>query len=277
MGILLGGGNLLQSMEQAQGELEQRAMIPSLRQICEDRISEDLKIFSAAYPDLKSLLEEDQEGQAMAFFLYNMCEFSQSFWQSPFLSHLKKSLRNSYFNFLKKKRVPPHQTEKKATDSLGKLGFILGWMYGEGAGVEKDEQKAAQLYTQAASHGHGDALNNLALMYLKGQGVDKDEQKATALYSQAAAQGLPVAQFNLAGSYLDGTGVPKDDRKAATLFHQAAVQKVEAAYYILGTMYGEGRGVPQDMAKSIDFFKKAVAQGDERAQDVLENAYLPLH
>jgi len=66
--------------------------------------------------------------------------------------------------------------------------------------------------------------------------VDKDEEKATALYSQAAEKGDARANFILALCYKNGEGVDKDKSKAIEYFTKAADLGNEDAMNGLKTM-----------------------------------------
>ena len=57
-----------------------------------------------------------------------------------------------------------------------------------------DLKKAAMWYTKAADLGDAEAQYNLGLMYYRGNGVEKDENKATELWKQSAAQGFKLAK-----------------------------------------------------------------------------------
>ncbi|HKV81861.1 MAG TPA: hypothetical protein VJP02_27180 [Candidatus Sulfotelmatobacter sp.] len=66
---------------------------------------------------------------------------------------------------------------------------ILGYMYEEGLGVSKNEEKAAAQYLKAADDEDSpdsQAMVNLALMYLEGRGgLAKDGVKALELCRKA--------------------------------------------------------------------------------------------
>src|SRR6185312_572564 len=68
-------------------------------------------------------------------------------------------------------------------------------------------------YHRAAEQGHDSTQYNLGVCYEYGTGVEKDEQKAVELYKKAAEQGDAGAQCNLANGYYNGTGVEKDEQK----------------------------------------------------------------
>ncbi len=61
---------------------------------------------------------------------------------------------------------------------------------------------------------HADAQNYLGQCYQHGYGVGVDEERAAELYSMAASQGDSEGQFNLGAMYFHGRGVPKDTAMA---------------------------------------------------------------
>jgi TIR domain/Sel1 repeat len=151
--------------------------------------------------------------------------------------------------------------------------YMLGWLYANGQGVQKELAKAAELYQKAADQGFAPAQYNLGVLYANGQGMQKDLRKAAELYQKAADQGDADAQNNLGRLYEDGQGVPKDPGKAAELFQKAADQGLANAQYNLGVAYENGQGVPKNLAKAAELFQKAADQGSADAQNNLGVAY----
>ncbi|MDE5308352.1 hypothetical protein PY546_20510 [Providencia stuartii] len=74
--------------------------------------------------------------------------------------------------------------------------------YYDGLDGEVDYQKAKMWYEKSAQQGVAAAVNNLAVLYEKGEGVQQDEEKAIDLYRQAANMGSAIAQMNMGGSLL---------------------------------------------------------------------------
>src|SRR6185312_13494846 len=73
--------------------------------------------------------------------------------------------------------------------------------YENGTGVEKNIQKAVELYQKAAEQGDAMAQTNLGVYYEDGTGVEKNFQKAVELYQKAAEQGYARAKINLGACY----------------------------------------------------------------------------
>lgn len=89
------------------------------------------------------------------------------------------------------------KTIEKEDSQTPSLHFLLGYMYEEGAGTDKDAAKAIDHYTLGAEAGDTRAMNNLASMYELGSGTPKDMQKAVEWYRKAAENGNIDARRNM--------------------------------------------------------------------------------
>jgi TPR repeat protein/serine/threonine protein kinase len=152
--------------------------------------------------------------------------------------------------------------------------WLLSRCYQEGAGVEKDHEKAVDLLRQAAAKGNVYAENNLGYCYNKGEGVGKNVQEAVTWYRKAADKGLAIAQRNLGFCYKDGEGLPQDWTKAREWFQKAADQNDIGGEYQLGLIYFNGYGLEKpDQAEAARWFRRAADAGDGDAQDELGRMY----
>lgn len=88
--------------------------------------------------------------------------------------------------------------------------FMMGTIFEQGLGVDKDLSAAARWYRAAADGGNASAQYNLGVFYQFGKGVQKDSVAAAKLLQQAAEQGHGRAQNNLSTFYFTGVGVPQD-------------------------------------------------------------------
>jgi hypothetical protein len=87
---------------------------------------------------------------------------------------------------------------------------------------DRDNEKAAQLWTQAAARGHWKAQLNLAGLYLQGLGVQQDAEKALELTEDLMRKGTPSAWDNMGAYYMGGVGPLKQDATVAYAFWQKA-------------------------------------------------------
>jgi uncharacterized protein len=95
----------------------------------------------------------------------------------------------------------------------------LGFKYLYGTGVAKDPQRAAYWFCEAVLRGNPRAMNNLGIMLVSGD-VPMDLAEARNLWEQASTLSHPNAMNNLALSYLDGPD--RDTAKADELMLRAA-------------------------------------------------------
>ena len=95
---------------------------------------------------------------------------------------------------------------------------MVGTMFENGLGREKDLPNAIFWFKTAAEKNHPDACNHLGRLYEQGKGLPKDYQKAAEFYLRAAEKNHPDAQTNLGGLFEKGLGQPLDYIKAANWY-----------------------------------------------------------
>lgn len=88
--------------------------------------------------------------------------------------------------------------------------YALGSMYAAGQGVEKDLQKAYELFFEAAQNGRIDAMYKLGLMYEEGLGIKQNYDKALRNYRKSAQKGYPLSQYRFGLMYADGKGIKQN-------------------------------------------------------------------
>lgn len=147
--------------------------------------------------------------------------------------------------------------------------YNLGCMYAEGFGVNKDIKKAFEWYLKSAEHGDISAQNRVGLYYDNGIGTDRNYLKAAEWYRKAADQNNKYALYNLGMLYANGYGVPQDDKKAFELYGKSATNGLVNAEYALATCYRNGKGVLQDDKKALEWYKKAAEHNNVEAQNTI--------
>lgn len=135
-----------------------------------------------------------------------------------------------------------HQDDPDALDEFktAEAQYHIGRAYLVGAGVRKNEIRAAAWFSQAANQGHADALAmlktpemqyHLGVAYLIGSVIAQDKTRAAALFAQAAEQGYSAAskelklveiQYHLGIAYSQGLIVTANKVYANAWFRQAA-------------------------------------------------------
>ncbi|GAQ92930.1 hypothetical protein KFL_012070020 [Klebsormidium nitens] len=153
--------------------------------------------------------------------------------------------------------MPPERSYSQVPKGLMEL---LGARAAE-MGVERDEARAAELYTKATEQGDARGQCSPGVCYeacTTGTArALRAEARAAELYAQAAEQGLEVAQCNMGWCYANGTGVEKDATLAAELYEKTADQGVSPAQCNLRELYAEGLGVRQEWAAAFRLFESA--------------------
>lgn len=86
-----------------------------------------------------------------------------------------------------------------AGDAQGQYG--LGMLYGNGFGVDMNDEKALSNYGLASEQGHADAQYKLGVMHQNGWGVPMNEEEAAKFFLLAAESGHMDAQIGLGQIY----------------------------------------------------------------------------
>ncbi|WP_020178446.1 tetratricopeptide repeat protein [Methylopila sp. M107] len=166
----------------------------------------------------------------------------------------------------------------------------LGRMYAEGDGVEKDDVKAFDYFSQIAN-AHADdapdtmqsrfvanafvALGNYYLDGISGTPIKADPTRAREMFSYAASYfGDPDAQYNLARIYLDDKNA-KDARQAARWLGLAANKGQREAQAVLGHMLFNGIDIPKQSARGLMWLtlaNGAAGSGDKWIRDLYAEA-----
>jgi TPR repeat protein len=175
----------------------------------------------------------------------------------------------------------------------------LGWMYGTGHGVPRDQEQATVWYRKAAEQGDARAQNRLGMTYIYGRKPTADDVAVgLSWFEKAAYQGDVASQRTLGELHEFGDfGIPRDHAQSVAWFRMAAKQDdvgsmhrligfaanandyVEVAkwsrrlaelgnsfgQYEIGLLYAEGKGVPKDQTQALEWLQKAASQHDFNA------------
>ena len=99
--------------------------------------------------------------------------------------------------------------------------WVLGLLYEHGRGVEKNLERAAELYEHGADLGNREAQNNLGTFLMQGMGLPQDKRRAFSLFQSAAEQGYGVAMRNLGNCYQYAYGTDGNMKKAMEWYKRA--------------------------------------------------------
>ncbi len=136
--------------------------------------------------------------------------------------------------------------------------FEKGW----DAYSSTDYATALAEWQELADAGDKNAAYGMGLLYGNGFGVDMNDDLALKYYSVAADQGHAEAQFNLAVMHQNGWGVPQSDDEANRFYKLAADQGVVQAQMALGRFYALDFLDTYDPVEAYKWFSLAERLGD---------------
>ena len=117
--------------------------------------------------------------------------------------------------------------------------------------------------------GDGTAQAVLGQMYLDGQGCEKQPAEALYWFQHAAHQHVPMAMNMLGRCYDNGWGTTQDASLAAVWFRRAADADLDWGVYNYAHLLATGRGVAEDRPAAFQWFSRAAAMGHARAKHFL--------
>lgn len=134
---------------------------------------------------------------------------------------------------------------------------LLGMMYHEGKGVQKDYPKSVAYLERAGNLASMDAQRMLAVHYLN----LRNAPNAIKWIKMGASNGEPTCLYFLGKCMLEGNGVPMDKRKGVEWLERAVEKDHLNAINLLGNCYMQGDGVQQDPSKAVDYYRNASQKG----------------
>ena len=152
-------------------------------------------------------------------------------------------------------------------------GF-LGYMYDKGEGAAKNPTKSIYWNGVGMQRGDGSAAFNLGIAYEYGEGVEKDVNRAFQLYAKSAELDFIRGKFYMIESLLMGNnGIAQDEALALKYVQelgsnafgigvvQAAVKdKRPLGHFIIGKFYQLGFGFDIDHKLAFEHFSEAAKQ-----------------
>ncbi len=124
-----------------------------------------------------------------------------------------------------------------------------------------DYDLALQSLRPAAEHGDAAAQFLLGILYYNGQGVERDLAASTRWYLAAARQGHAAAQFNLGNAYRFGRGVAQDLGQALRWWEAAARLGLANASHNLAVHYLQAPRTPAEQALGLAWLRHAAVRG----------------
>ena len=139
---------------------------------------------------------------------------------------------------------------------------VLGVLYLQGDGVEKDAKKAFEWFSRAAKAEDITGMENVAYCYRHGEGVQQNTNRALEWYNNAIDAGSTWAMCQLAEMYHYGDKIEEDQNKAFLLYRRAAYADDVDAMVPLSSMYYNGEGTVQDLKKAYKWALAAAKKED---------------
>ncbi|KIL94517.1 hypothetical protein FAVG1_01448 [Fusarium avenaceum] len=152
--------------------------------------------------------------------------------------------------------------------------YQLGCLYenGYGADIFKDDNHAAELFTQAAELGHPEANFRLGDAYEHGLlNCPRDPALSVHFYTGAAERGHAGAMMGLCAWYMVGAPpiLEKDEEEAYEWARRSADLGFVKAQYAVGYFTEMGIGCRRDVLEANVWYVKAADAGEERAKQRL--------
>ncbi len=144
--------------------------------------------------------------------------------------------------------------------------FKKGWDAYSGT----DYATALSEWQELADAGDTDASYGMGLLYGNGFGVDMNDELALKYYGVAAANGHAEAQYSLGIMHQNGWGVPLDEEEGIKWYLLAAEQGVVGAQMALGRMFAMDFTEIYDPIEAYKWFSLAAKLGDYDAKTKVE-------
>ena len=144
--------------------------------------------------------------------------------------------------------------------------LVLGSLYLNGWGVEKDVNKALENYKLAAALGDETAMNQIGFIYMGNEGIGENPEQSFYWFNEASKKNSAVGMYNLGYCYKNGYGTETDIEQAAEWFKKSAELGYVDAMCELGEYY---QGTLIDLNKAKMWYLKAAELGNAEAQNSL--------
>lgn len=150
---------------------------------------------------------------------------------------------------------------------------ILGEMYQEGRGIEKDYVEAVKWYRLASENGDVRGDRSLAYMYSCGMGVKQNFTEAAYYYKKAAEKGDSLSQYWLGVFYRTGLGVESvnEDKSIHWYMLSAKAGNTDAQRELGHMFYSWGSERIKDVNHARLWYQVAADQGDSESKRILDS------
>lgn len=157
-----------------------------------------------------------------------------------------------------------------ATDGNPKAQMLLGQLYYNGEGVQRDIPHALHWYNKAAENGFADAQYRLGILYHDGKpGIEKNLDIAYEWLMKAAENDYADAREKLQWLHKTEQGNVVNLNENVEVLKQVAASGNQQARFLLSEKLLKGTGVAQDKVGAVTMLKDDAAIGFVKAQKQL--------
>lgn len=157
-----------------------------------------------------------------------------------------------------------------ATDGNPAAQMLLGQLYFNGEGVEKDIAHALYWYNRSADSGFADAQYRLGILYHDGApGIQKNLDLAYIYLNQALKSGRKDALEKLEWLHKTDRGIVVNLNDDVEVLKQVASSGNQKARFLLSQKMIKGADVPQDIPAAIKMLRDDAEVGFVKAQKQL--------
>ncbi|KAI7897280.1 uncharacterized protein EV154DRAFT_546692 [Mucor mucedo] len=158
---------------------------------------------------------------------------------------------------------------------LGILYFIGGY------GIERNYHIASDYWSEEFTNDLNSSENymvSIGIFYEKGLGVERDYNKAMEMYKRASEDDIALGFVGMGLLYQNGLGVSQDFDKAHKLYRTALKSYDNTGYgdamACLGILYQYGLGVTTSHTRAIHYFQKAVELGSLKGYNYMGDVFM---
>jgi hypothetical protein len=161
-----------------------------------------------------------------------------------------------------------------ATDGKPEAQMLLGQLYFNGEGVEKDIKAALYWYEKAATQDFADAQYRLGSLYFDGKhNIPKDYDKAYQWLQMALENGNKKAKPKVENLFKLDSGKVVNLSESLDVLQEVANKGNKQARFLYSQRLLKGTGFPQDKVKAVALLTEDAKQGFVKAQKRLGELY----
>ncbi|KAH0791533.1 cobalamin biosynthesis protein CobT [Histomonas meleagridis] len=131
----------------------------------------------------------------------------------------------------------------------------------KGEGMRLNYDLSFEYANKAAEQGHFPSHHLLGYLYINGYGCDKDPSKALLHYKTASDGGYVNSHFNVGLLYMNSSNYEEAHR----YFQLAIDNDSAEGFYFMAKLYREGKGVESDESKYEEYLEESSKRGYFRA------------